>query len=219
MSEPAENNEFKKFGETFEKKISELSDTVEKTTKALETKVENLAAKKETQSKKEDDDDGFDDDLFGEDKTIEKQLEKKVEEKLGEFKKEQKTQSLYEKECAKWDGKAYEEFPMKKADFRQEVEKEIAKNMMPIGKDEEGNPLYPPDAVYNAAARVFARKVKAKQLPVDDPEPEEIDGGDPRRRVKGKDITETQLEIARRLGIKEERAREVVKNYAGRKKR
>ncbi|HEX5033139.1 MAG TPA: hypothetical protein VFW62_01545 [bacterium] len=223
MSEPAktEDNDFKKFGDNFEKKFSDLSETIENRTQALERKIDSVATRKETPPKKEDDDDDLDDDFFGENEKLEKKLDKKVDEKIGKLKEEQKNQNAYDRECSKWDGLAYEEFPMKRADFKKDVETEIAKNMAPLGKDAEGNLLYPPDAVYNAAARVYARKVKAGQIKTEDPELEDLDGGGggPRSRVKGKDIGETQLEIGRRLGLSEEQTRNAYKNHQERKRR
>lgn len=217
------NNEssldFKKFSEDFSKKLDGitsgltlLGDNVEKKTDALNTKIESIKTKES-----DDNSSGISDYDKEETEKIERIANKIAESKLGQVKQELNAEKQYEKDCAEWDSKASKDFPhIQIPAIKREVEIELAK-MPVIKKSSKGENMYAADAVYNAASRVIARKVATGELSKL-PDPEPLDYGDFSPKIKGKEVSQVQMELAARLGISPERAKIIYKDYQPRKR-
>ena len=137
-----------------------------------------------------------------------------ADKKLNDFKANLDKEKAYYKECSEFDNKAFKDFPIIKNNpaIQKQIQDEIKNTMRPIGEDSEGNAMYPTDAVYNAAARIVAKMGLSGTLQ-DLPEPESMDVGSYPRKIQGRDVNDIQMDIANKLGIKPERAREIYKDF------
>ncbi len=212
--------DFKKFSEDFSKQLADISSGVTNLGKKVEDKTSALENKVESLKNKGDDDDHgskLSDYDKEENQKIEQLATKIADKKIGQLEQKFEATKKYENECLSWDKKAGEDYPhIRNPEIRSKVEAEL-KTMKVIGKTRDGQDLYEPDAVYNASARVVARLSASGQLGKL-PEPEALDFGNYNPQIKGKGVTEIQIEISQRLGIKPERAKEIYKNFQPRRR-
>lgn len=204
--------DFKRFSEDFSKKLDDISNGFNTLSSKVDEKTTSIENKVEAFQKREREDDNREQ-LTDYDLEEKKKIERVVKQEISAHKEDIARQQAYERKCATWDKKAYEDFPLiKDPVVAKQVQDLIRTNMEPIGKDVDGNVVYSPDAVYNAAAIIVAKLGQEGKLS-DFPEPEQMDIGGYGKRIKGKEVNEIQLDIAQRLGIKPERAREIYKGY------
>lgn len=201
--------------------INKVADKVEEQDRLVKEKLETPAPKG----------DNDDDDLFftGDKQKIKRIIQDEIKSSLSSFSQESERQKelerqeeRYQRDCVEWDSKAYKEIPLLESnkDFSAEVTKELS-TIPPLGKNKDGTAKLPPDAVYNAANRVLANWMREGRVnPMELNNMETIDYGRPTRKVKGEDVNDVQMTIARNLEISEDRAKEIYKpwNETGQKR-
>lgn len=204
--------DFKRFSEDFSKKLDDITNGFQNLSSKVEDKTSSIENKMEAFQKREREDDNREQ-FTDYDLEEKKKIERVVKQEITAHKEDIARQQAYERKCAAWDKKAYEDFPIiKDPVVGKQVQDLIRNTMEPIAKDTEGKLVYAADAVYNAAAIIVAKLGQEGKLS-DFPEPETMDIGGYGKRIKGKEVNEIQLDIAQRLGIKPERAREIYKGY------
>lgn len=196
------------------KMVTEKVEKVEKNSVNLEEKLSSVGR----EPIKEEDEDDLDP-LAGPDEIAKSVAQKVKGEIIQEIKTGLAQDQRFQNECKKWDDKAFSKFPDLKSEgseFSKLVEVEL-NQISPIGVDERGRKILPPDAIWNAANRVavqspkFLKEQRHEELEV---------GGNFQRRIKGKEISEVQKELTnyyKSYGIKEENVKARIKSHNERK--
>jgi len=175
------------------KKLEELSSNVKSGFEDVNNRLET--SNKVNGSKPDEEEDDEEDEFMDDDKKIKVEVSKAKEELKREFRDDINKTKQYERDCNVWDQKAIKNFPMlndSNSEFTRLVDKEL-KNDYPMAYDEMRKPIYAPNAVYNAAARVAAENPEMVKKP---PMEELEGGGNFKRSVKGRDINDIQKELA-----------------------
>lgn len=204
-------------GAQFTKQLEELGknvqsvatgvDNVNKKSTILENRLESMAARDEDKGEKDDLND-----LSGPKEiasAVVQEVNKTVEAKLAQERQKNQQESQFKDLCRQWDEKAFSHYPQlrnESSELYKEVVEEL-KTIHPLGYDAQGHKILPPDAVYNAAARVAAnaaRKGNFTLIKHEELEP----GGNFQRQQKSRVVNSNQKDIIaqfKRYGINEER--------------
>lgn len=202
---PDPSKDIKKLSDDFSASLKNITENLSSLNEKVDTQVETL----KTVNKKEEKRDYTSELFLDEDQKIEKVVESKLEALRKKDDERGKARRAYDESCAEWDKKAFREIPQLND---PQIEKLVLEEMQSIpilGTDPETKKkLYPADALYNAAYRVRAKNPKLFEQVY-----EPMDFGNYNKNIKGSTMTEAQKEIAARLNISEDRAREVYKSY------
>jgi len=198
--------------ENLTKGITTIGESVKTVDAKLEdVKRENAELKAKLDAKTDDENDTDSDEL-------EDLLEDPKEQALRmkrEIKTELQTEGALKAEQDKWDGLAYKEFPElndQTSKFYIETKKEM-NQLFPVAYDKMRKPIYAPDAVYNAAARVKVRGQREGWLALTIPREEDFEeeGSFSRRSIKGKQMTDIQKDLCKMWKVDEKKVEARIK--------
>lgn len=204
----SEAPDLKSLGDDFSKKLESIVSSVgavasnvsklQEDNNVIKSKFDSLDTKKE----KEDDNDldAYEDPTEKEVKTIKQDLES-----LKNSQKQEKWVNEYERKCASFDTQAIQKFPHIKDEnseaFKKTQEFLLASDS--IGKHPvTGKPLYAPDALLNAAYKAKVEYPNAFKVDEENDDYDDYNfnfGGG--KRIKGREITDIQKQIASRLNV------------------